>query len=360
MKIVLNTTKLKEMVSRAVKGASNNKMIPITELMSIKLCNGVLTLITSDATNYLYIRESNVDGEDFSVVVSVNVFSKLIAKMTSETVTLGLSDDKLTVIGNGKYSIELPLDENGKLISYPDPLPSFVCEDELSTEVHLSNIKLMLATNKAALATTLENPCYTGYYTADKVVTTDTYKICSTGINIFEKPILLNPEMVNLLDVMTADKIQVSRGGNCIVFHSPDCTVYGTALAGIEDFAIGAINNLVSEAFESVCKVSKNALIGVLDRLSLFVSEYDRNEITMTFTTEGIICSNKKESGSELIKYLDSKNFKDYTCTVDINTLATQVKAQQSDSVEIWYGKPNAIKIVDGNVTQIVALSETE
>lgn len=362
MQIKLNTLKLKEMVSKAAKGASLNKMIPLTELMSIKAVNNDLILVTTDVTNYLYIKEGNVECEDFEVVVKVDVFSKLISKMTCETVTLDIEGDRLTVIGNGKYSIELPLDENGALIKYPDPLFEFIHGPEMipSTQIDLTTIKLILATNSAALATTLEVPCYTGYYIGDKIVTTDTYKICATKIPIFETPVLLNPEMVNLLDVMTAERVICKWMDNKIVFTTPDCVVYGTVLAGIEDFAIDAISNLVDEAFDSSCKISKNEFLGVLDRLSLFVGDYDRNEITLTFTNEGILCSNKQQSGTEIIKYLDSKNFKDYTCTVDIVMLMSQVKAQQADSVEIWYGKPNAIKMVDGNVTQIVALSEEE
>lgn len=362
MQIKLNTTKLKEMVSKAVKGASSNKLIPLTELMSIRLNSNELVLTTTDATNYLYICDNSVTGEDFEIVVRVDVFSKLISKMTCENVTLEIENDNLTVIGNGRYSIELPLDENGQLIKYPDPLKEFIETPEMlpSTEINLSTIKLILATNKAALATTLEVPCYTGYYVGDKVLTTDTYKICATKIPIFEEPGLLNPEMVNLLDVMTAEKVICAWNGNRIVFKTPDCTVYGTTLVGIEDFAIDAISQLVDEPFESCCKVSKNELLGVLDRLSLFVGDYDRNEITLTFTEDGISVTNKRESGTETVKYLDSKNFQDYTCIVDIVMLASQVKAQQSDSVELWYGKPNAIKLVSGNVTQIVALSENE
>lgn len=361
MQIKLNTLKLKEMVSKAVKGASLNKMIPLTELMSIKAVDNTLILVTTDATNYLYIKDENLECEDFEVVVKVDVFSKLISKMTCETVTLDIDSDKLTVIGNGKYSIELPLDENGALIKYPDPLAEFDTSPELPcTEINLSTIKLILSTNRAALATTLEVPCYTGYYIGDKIVTTDTYKICATKIPIFENPVLLNPEMMNLLDVMTAEKVKCTWQDNKIVFTTPDCVVYGTVLAGIEDFAIDAISQLVDESFDSCCKVSKNELLNVLDRLSLFVDDYDRNEITLTFTENGIMCMNKQESGTELIKYLDSQNFKDYTCTVDIVMLMSQVKAQQADSVEIWYGKPNAVKMVDGNVVQIVALSEGE
>lgn len=357
MKITLSTAKFQEMVSKSIKGASNNKMVPITELMSVKLHNNALTLITSDATNYLYIREYKVPGDDFEVVIRADTFFKLISKMTSETITLELTSDKLIVSGNGKYEIELPTDENGDLIEYPDPFVKFSSDDVIEN-VDLSTIKLILSANKAALATTLEVPCYTGYYVGDKVVSTDTYKICSTNIKVLDSAILINPEMMNLLDVMTSEKIQVARQGDYIMFHTSNCTVYGRVLAGIENFAIDAISQLVSEDFDSVCKVNKNAILEVLDRLSLFVGDYDRNEITLTFTDKGILCTNKKESGSELVEYLDSKNPRDYMCTVDIDMLTSQIKAQQLDSVEIWYGKPNAIKLVNGKVTQIVALSE--
>ena len=124
MKLALKTEKLKEMVSRAVKGVGNNKLIPLTSLMAIEVKDNKLTLITTDATNYLYVCEDKIVADDFYVVVDANVFSKLISKMTCENVTLEVSSGiwVLNVKGNGNYKIELPLDENGEPIKYPDPV----------------------------------------------------------------------------------------------------------------------------------------------------------------------------------------------------------------------------------------------
>ena len=55
MKIIIKTTTLQEMIAKAIKGASNNKLIPLTSLMAIEVKDKVLTLTTTDATNYLYI-----------------------------------------------------------------------------------------------------------------------------------------------------------------------------------------------------------------------------------------------------------------------------------------------------------------
>lgn len=361
MKLTIKTSKLQEMLTRAMKGSSNNKLIPLTGLMAIQLKNNELTIITSDATNYLYIKEQKVAGEDFYVVVQTDTIAKLIAKTTSENVTLELMESRLQISGNGKYSIELPLDENGSLIKYPDPAKEY--EKIASTEakeINLTTVRAILTTAKAALATTLEVPCYTGYYVGDNVIATDTYKICGMDMKLVDTPKLISPEMMDLLNVMKEEKIKLYVYDNKLVFSSTDCVVYGSTLDGVEDYAVDAINGLLTETFDSMCKLSKDALLQLLDRLSLFVGNYDKNGIYLTFTPNGMMVSSKQSNGTEILEYKESKNFTDYTCCIDIEMLHTQVKAQTTDVIELWYGKDNAIKMVDGNVTQIVALLEDD
>ena len=57
MNLTIKTTELQEMVSKASKCVSNNKLIPITSLMNIKVCNHKLTLTTTDAINYFYVSK---------------------------------------------------------------------------------------------------------------------------------------------------------------------------------------------------------------------------------------------------------------------------------------------------------------
>ena len=362
MKLTLKTEKLKEMVSRAVKGVGNNKLIPLTSLMAIELKDNTLTLITTDATNYLYISEEKIVGEDFYVVVDANVFSKLISKMTCENINLEIKSDLryLEVKGNGTYRIELPLDENGEYIKYPDPLVKLNLSDAEETVINRTTIQVILETIKPALAVTLENPCYTGYYVGDNVVATDTYKIASMGVKLFDTPKLISAELFDLLAVIKSEKITVDSVGNDIVFSTPDCSVVGKLMEGLDDFAIEPIMELVNTEFGSCCSVPKSALLQLLDRVSLFVGTYDKNAINLTVTQTGLQVSSKAASGVEIINYVTSSDFTEYTCPVDIQMLVNEVKAVSNDIIEIHYGEDNAIKLTDGNITIIIALLEDE
>ena len=367
MKLKINTQEFQNMVAKATKGASVGN-ISLTQLMSISLKENTLTLITTDGPNFLYVTKDKVAGDDFSVVVPVEKFSKLISKLTCEDVTLEVVEKdgelaKLVVRGNGKYEIELPYDEEGDLVEFPDPIAEIVDGDDEgwdNTEVNLSTIRLVLSTAKAALMTGSEALCYTGYYCGDRIVTTDTYKICGIDVNMFDEPKLIPVELMDLLDLMTEEKVTVTYKDDTFIFETKNISVLGHTLEGIEDYQIEAISSLLDEKFSSSCKVEKSELLRMLDRISLFVDVFDKNSVYLTFTKEGLEVSSKKDSGAEVIPYKESTKFKPYTCCLDIELFKTQVKASPADIVEILYGKDNSIKFVNGNVKQVLALADDD
>lgn len=365
MKLTINTAQFQNMVAKAVKGAGMNSDLFITQLMSISLKDNRLTLETTDNSNYLYVRQDKVPGEDFNVTVPAEKFSKLISKLTCENVTLEIKSsegqlDKLIVKGNGTYNIELPYDEEGELIEFVDPVEEASGDFWNSTEIELTTVKHILNTAKAALMVGKDDMCYSDYYVGDRVVATDTYKICGIDIKIFDEPKLISPRLMDLLDVMTCEKIDVRYNDSVVIFETGDVVVYGAVDEGIEDYKIDAISGLIDEQFPSSCKIEKQPLMQMLDRLSLFVDVFDKNSVYLTFTKEGLMVASKQDSGSETIPYKESQNFKDYTCCLDIDLFKAQVKAYQDDVIELLYGKENSIKMVQGNTKQIVALADDD
>lgn len=354
MELTIKTNELQEMVGKAIKCVSNNKLIPITSLMNLKVQNCVFTITTTDAINYFYVHKMDkVDCEDFEVSVLADLFTKLVQKTTADTITLAVDDGKIKIKGNGTYTMELPLDENGGVIKFPNKLPN---EVEDKGVVKLSTIKTVLAANKASLAVNMEVPVLTSYYCGDKVVTSDRYKICSTDIKLFDVPRLITSSLMELLGILSSEDIEVCVADTGILFESSLEQVFAPITEGVETFPITTIEKLVSQEFTSSCKVSKSAVLNLLDRLSLFVSPYDAKCIYLTFTKEGIMFRSKKSSGTELIPYISSTNFKDFVCCIDIEMLKSQIATQDVDELELHYGAEVAVKLVNKNITQIIAL----
>jgi hypothetical protein len=320
----------------------------------------VLCLTTTDATNYFYVTSpTKYDCEDFEVSVIADIFTKLVQKITSEFITLEVDDTGIfKVTGNGSYSMSLPVDENGGVIRFPKKY------DNASTHVigtiQLSSIKTILTFNKPSLATGVEFPELCCYYCGDVVATSDRLRLCRTDIKLFDTPMLFTSQLMDLIGSTICETINVYDVGTGNVFVCGNDIIYSPYTEGIDSFPISAIIALSTVEFNHSCKVPRASVLELIDRLSLFVSKYDNKVVRLTFTKDGIMFSNKKSSGVEIIPYVESNNFTDFTCLIDIELFKSQIAAQVNDLVELYYGSDKAIKIVSDNITQIVALAEEE
>lgn len=371
MKFTITTAVLQDMLTKSTKCASNDNQRPLTGLIAIQLKDNVLTLITSSATNYLYVHKDKIAGEDFYVVVPVDIFSKLVSKLTAENTTLELKDDTLVVTSGGTYTIGVSIDEEGELTRYPDPYhTSDEFKDYKSYPIKKSTLNLILSVNSASIADgdiAKELPeAYTGYHMSDSIVTTDSIKMCGIDIKVCDEPILVRPETMKLTDVFTEENLEIrisddSRGNKNIVITSVgniDCEIVSKLLENMEDFAINAINNLLASNFTSSCAINKVKLAQAIDRLSLFINKLDNFALFLTFTKDGLKLSNKKSNSEEVIPYEASDDFSPYSCILDINALSDQIKAVPGDLVNICYGNEVAVKFEDGNITQMIAIMQ--
>lgn len=355
MKVV--SSRMKEAVNKAIKGAGFNNLIPITSMIGIKLEGGKLRLFTTDMTNTLCIIIDKVSGEDMDITVDADKFGKLIAKTTSEDIDLSVKDDILYVKANGTYKIPLISDEEG-LVTFP----ALTETKGKTTNVKLTSIMQAYNINKSALAKTLENPALTGYYCGDMVISTDANVITFNDFKMFEQdePLLISPQLMQLLTLNKQEDIKLIVDKTLLTFVADDMIVQGAVMEGIEDFPADDVKAYLDEAFTSSCKVPKDLLLATLDRLALFIEPYDKNGAYFTFGRKGINIHSKKDASTEVINYVESKEFKQFICCVDIPMLKEQLQANPDDTVKICYGNENALKIESGKVTQVIALLEDE
>lgn len=351
------TSRLKDATSKVIKGASFNNLIPLTSMLGIKLSGGELRLLTTDMSNTIAVTVDKVAGDDMDITIDADKFSKLIAKITSNEISLEVKDDVLNIKANGTYKLPLIADEEG-LVSFPDIQ---MIEGEES-EVLLSSILSVYNINRQALAQTMERPELVGYYVGeDMVVSTDSDVITFNKIRMLDgEPILLPSPVEDLLTLFDDEKISYIRNGNDLLFKTDNIMVSGTTLEGLDDYPIEPISEYLEEAFPSNCKVPKSVLLDILDRLSLFIEPYDKNGAYFTFGRKGITISSKKDSSTETVNYIESKDYSSFVCCVDIPLFRQQLDANPEDTIRLYYGNENALKIENGNIVQIVALLEDE
>ena len=357
MKMTINTSKFQEMMSKSYKGASENKLLPITSLMAIDLTDNVLTLTTTDTVNYLKVISDKIEGDDLYVVVPAGIFSKLVDRTTAEKITLNVTENSLEVKGNGTHSIPLSMDEEG-VVRFPDY--TFKKTDDPRI-VHRTSLVDIIEINKSATAKTIDTPCLSGYYLGEKTITTNEEIICFNDLNVFPgEEVLVSPEMMELLSLNTEEKIEWYRNDGYLLFETPNVIVYGAEHEGIDIFPVTEILGYLDVDFPSMCKLPKLLVQSVIDRLSLFIEPYDKNGAYFTFTKEGVRVTSKRSSSVETINYTASNNFQPFICCVDIPMFKSQVDVLPGEEIEIWYGNASAVKLVSGKVTQVIALLEDE
>lgn len=354
----IKTTKLQEMLSRAIKGAGGDKKRPITTYVAMEAKDGKFKLTTTNDVNYLYIMDDVECDEDFYVCVCIDKFPKLIARLTCEDVTLDLKDTYLEVVGNGKYQIAYELDDStGEMVKFPNPLQNAITTKV--GEISRETITTVLTAVKPALATDAARPQYLNYYMGDIIVGTDTFKVSALQTKVFDdKARLITAATVDLLDTMVDDLVEIYADGDRLLFKSEHGVLFGYTRDNVmQAFRIDALKSYLERQYSSFCKVYKNELLQALERISLFVDYFDNDIINIEFKDNDLALNSNQQNSSESISYI-VKNAGLEPCSgkILLERFRTQIRAQSSDMVEIYFGDNKSLKIVDNNLILIVAL----
>ena len=353
----IKTEVLKELLSKCVQCVGDNKLIAITQMIGIKLIGNELKLISTDATNYMVVtKEVEDDGSAFNVTVYAEQFSKLISRTTSEYTYLRIVDSNLEVKGNGTYTLELPLDEEGEPIDYPNPLDNIKKIKWNKNKISVKDISVLHDTLKPALSASDDFPVITNYYVGETVIATNRNVMSSYAIRIADKDVLMSLKLVDILSIMKND-ISYYIDDEKMIFMADDITVYSKWGNDVDEYPIDKLSGFMEVGFKSSCKVNKDNFIALLERISLFVGKYDNEVVRLYFEKDGIRVSNKDRMSNEVLDYVDSKGYKSYDCAINVNMLLTQLKAYSGDILEIQYNNDIALKLANDNIVQIIALT---
>ena len=104
--------------------------------------------------------------------------------------------------------------------------------------------------------------------------------------------------------------------------------------------------------------ISKQSLLNLLDRISLFVTPYDKNGIKLEFSKDGLNVWTVDGKNVELVLYVESNVTEPYKVMIDVTNLKMMLESNPDSNVVIYFGHPDIIKMCFGNVIQILALQQ--
>lgn len=349
------TERLRQLVSYAIKGAGFNKLLELSTYMGIRVENGMLYLNTTDGTNYLSVSDS-CSADDMDITVDADLFTKLISKITSDTVDMEVNDNSLVITGNGTYKLELIPDENGNAFSFPNRFPD---KAEVIGKLSATDLNSVVTAIKSSLSG-VAGGVYSNYYFGDVIASTDKAMMSVFNKKVFDDAYLINKEFIDLIN-MSATDVTLSKSGDMLladtsISEKGSICVCTKIPNNVSEFSIDNVNKFANLDVKSFCRIRKAELLDLLDRLSLFVSKFDDGAIQLEFEKTGVNVSSLASSGVEFIEYQECKDVEPITIKINIERLRNQLKAYFGDVVDLYFGNEICIKLVDNDITQVIAL----
>lgn len=353
--ISLQTPVLQDIVSKSVKACSYLDSFPITGYIKLTVKDGILTLISTDNVNILKLQKSNIQGE-IDIVVNARLFSSLIAKMSSPMIEISVEGNTVLVKGNGKYEIPLIKEDDGSTVE----MPSYSFDTNVSSnQITNSDIRNILTMNKSCKADMKEVPSLFNYYMdQERVLTTNYFKACNNPVKLFNSPVCLPPEIVELLPVVADESgLTVQQNEDCVLFTSTNGTLYGKK-AVAEDLASYPVSDLIecmNEDYSYSCIVNKTLLSNALDRLCLFTGDYDSNAVNLVFDNDKLTLTTKRCNTNESISYLQAPVMSDttFSITLDAIFLKGQLASTPKEDTTIKFGSESGIQLVCDKIVQL-------
>jgi DNA polymerase III sliding clamp (beta) subunit (PCNA family) len=352
--ILLQTPVLQEMVSKAVKACSYLEAFPITGYLKLVAKEGKLTITSTDNINILKLEKSGVDGE-IDIVVSAKLFSALVSKMSSPNIEISIEGSTVIVKGNGRYEVPLIQEEDGSSVD----MPSYNFDTNVSSnQINNVDIRNILTMNKSCKADMKEVPALFNYYMdQERVLTTNYFKACNNPVKLFNSPVCLPPEIVELIPVVADDSgVTVQQNEDSVLFTSTNGTLYGkkSVAEDLEQYPVQDLLNCMNEQYAYSCIINKTLLINALERLCLFTGDYDSNAVNLTFDKDKVTLTTKRCNTNESISYLQAPVMEgSFKITLDAIFLKNQLISSPKEDATLKFGSEEGIQIVCDKIVQL-------
>lgn len=368
--MIIKTDEFKKVCNTVLGATDVSELSLLTETLELKTVGKTLYLNTTNKEYYASIKFELEHEEDFHVAVNANLFLKLIAAITSETIEFSVRDTYLNIKANGNYKIPL-IFENDMLME----VPAIVIENK-TVEMNISSTILDSITkynSKQLTIGTTAKPVQKMFYVDQEGCITFTVGACVNNFTL-EKPIkiLLNQRLVNLFKLFKGQMVQFSLGYDAISetivqtkvsFETPEITL--TAVTGCDDallaqVPVAAIRDRANKTYDNNVVLSVAAVTEAIDRLLLFSAGYGSKQNlkpygAFEFTTSQVTMYDTKRENTEILNYENGTVLPaDYAMTLDLMEFKKVLDGCTEQYITLNFGDHKACVVIRGAVKNVI------
>ena len=352
MSITFKTQSLMDAVSQLNRLAPS-KLLEITRYWHIEGYAGQVTFTGYDGSNWLRFT-LEADG-DIDVMVKADQFGKLIEKTTVEKVTLSPKSEYLEVKANGTYKVDIVTGDES-YPSFDDKLPEDLDEDSAKL-LKTSLFYQVYNINDSAVSKSNADGIYTGYLLDDdKAVTSDIIRVCLNPIESIGTRLLIPSPLMKLLASLTEDKLYLWNLDDEYIYVSTSTVeIYGRLMEGIEDYQDMSVMD--EQEFEGSVKLATATIQAILERLTLFMSPFDKGTIRLDFGPKQLAIITTSGS-KEAVKYAEVTSTADFSCALNSILLRDILATVNEEYFTLEFGNDLSIRITANGVTYYLATQE--
>lgn len=359
--MILKTKEFKETASIILAAIDNSEVSTLTDSLELVTSGDVLYLNVTNKEYYATVKFKLDSDENFRATVNANVFLKLVAAVTSETIELTAHDTYITVKANGTYKIPL-IFENGALMTLPT-----ISINNVTVEMNIGGDilnSILQYNSKELLKASFAQPVQKLYYVDQEGCITFTRGACVNNFTL-EKPIkmLLNERLVKLFKLFKNDLVSFKLGYDALTeeiiqtkvsFETANIKL--TAITSGDDALINKvpvkkIRGMATSTYANSMVVNKDQLLQAINRLSLFDSTINKG----TFKCDSKGIEIKVGDNVEVITAQNgSHNEAEYTMILVLDNLKNILSNCLEQYVTINYGNNLSVVITRGRICNVV------
>lgn len=361
--IAIKTEKVQEMMNKAIKICSSESESPLTSLVEVKVEAGYLHITTTDTVINFSIAEKVDSEENMRVVVDAKLLTSLVNKITTPEIRFHINENSLIVEGNGVYYLQIRLDDSGEVITFPDIKE--VSGEGIDIDFKELNRRLEIA--KSSIPTLFDAKEMNNYYLASNIITSDVFKISSIpnieplkNMELFIERTLGNAFIALGLE---KGKLFYDKETSILTILDTNYTIQSVIGRGRDIYPLNGILDMISSSYAHNAQINKNELLNLLDRALLFVGDYDKNGINLTFKPNRLTVTSVNGAVKEDIKYGEANvdGLVEFNALVDIKNLKDQLDVLPEEKVTMYFGdNERAIKMVQKDIIQVSAILEED